>query len=320
MASSTLHLVDPELKPLVEREMQLELNAQTLEATRTLLKDMLAQAGPSPAHVHEYHAKSGDGAPDVPIVVHSPPDGSTGSGLRPAVLNIHGGGMVLGDAWMLQGADGKRALTWDCVIASVDYRLAPETPFPGPIEDCYAALRWLFENAHELGVDPARIAIMGDSAGGGLAASLALLARDRGAFRPCAQLLNYPMLDHRSGGEDDQYNNPITGEFIWPRASNQFGWESLRGDYALDDDRVGHFSASLADDLSALPPAVILTSALDLFLDENLDYARRLSAAGVPVELHCYAGAPHGFPMMRDARISRQFEADLKNAALRLLA
>jgi acetyl esterase len=212
------------------------------------------------------------------------------------------------------------ALAHDAVIVSVDYRLAPETPFPGPQEDCYAGLDWLIANAGSFGVDPDRIIVMGESAGGGLAAALAHMVRDRGEHRLAGQILVYPMLDHRTGGDQDPYKNPMTGEFVWTPTRNQFGWESLRGDYAVDDNRKGWFSPSRADELAGLPPAYIMVGSLDLFLDENLDYARRLAAAGVPAELHLYPGAIHGFNMAADARISKQSARDLMDALAQMLS
>lgn len=134
------------------------------------------------------------------------------------------------------------------------------------------------------------------------------------------QLLTYPMLDHRTGGEACPYDNPNTGEFVWTRASNRFGWAALKGDYAADDHRKGWFSPSLADDLSNLPPAYIATGSLDLFFDENLDYARRLTASGVPVELHSYAGAVHAFNAVADADIAQRCNAGLMAAAAAMTA
>jgi triacylglycerol lipase len=204
------------------------------------------------------------------------------------------------------------------VIVSVDYRLCPETPFPGPQEDNYAGLLWLAEHAEELGVDPSRIVVMGESAGGGLAASLALMARDRGGPRLAGQVLVYPMLDWRTGGPDDCWKNRHTGEFIWTHAKNQFGWNALRGDYSPTDARKGWFSPALADDLAGLPPTYMMTGALDLFLDEDLDYARRLADAGVPIELHVYPGAIHAFEMVPDTALQRQAMTDLERGFRRL--
>jgi acetyl esterase len=201
----------------------------------------------------------------------------------------------------------------------VEYRLAPDTPFPGPQEDCYAGLQWLVKHAAELGVDPTRIVIGGESAGGGLAAGVALMVRDRGEFSIAGQLLTYPMLDHRTGGPDDPYQNPITGEFVWTRQSNQFGWKSLQGDYQLDDERIGWFSPSRAADLTGLAPIFIATGMLDLFFDENLDYIRRATAAGVPTELHSYPGAFHAFNAVNTTTIGKQFWSDLIRGMQRLI-
>lgn len=247
-------------------------------------------------------------------------DPAPGERDRPCLLHIHGGGMVVGSARQMQQGAANLAASLNIPVASVDYRLAPETPFPGPQEDCYSALVWLEDNSDTLGIDRTRIGITGESAGGGLAAAVAQMSRDRGGPRLAAQILVYPMLDHRVGGAGDPWRNRHTGEFVWTRTSNQFGWESLRSDYVPDDSSKGWFSPSLADDLSDLPPAWIGVGNLDLFLDENLDYARRLVDAGVPVELHIYPGAFHGFNMMADATVTQNFARDRRDAALRLLA
>jgi len=246
----------------------------------------------------------------------NPPSTQTG---RAAILHIHGGGMVVGVADTATVTKCPLALEHDAVVVSVDYRLAPETPFPGPQEDNYAALLWLVGHASELGVDPARIVVMGESAGGGLAASLSQMTRDRGGPKLAGQVLIYPMLDWRTGGPECQHNNRHTGEWIWTRAKNRFGWEALRGDYEPSDDRKGWFSPTLADDLSGLPLAYIATGALDLFLDEDLAYARRLIDAGVPCELHVYPGAIHGFEMVPETTLAAQAAADLKRGLKRLL-
>ncbi len=313
---STRHLVDPEIAPIIEAFPVRDMTLETIADARSelaILSQGLTEILIEPEIVH---AKACVGAPDVPLYVYNPPSQNRSRG---AILHIHGGGMVMGSAEMSRMSMPGIALANDAVAVSVDYRLAPETPFPGPQEDCYAGLEWLIANAAELGVDPSRIVVMGESAGGGLAAALAQMIRDRGDHKIAGQVLIYPMLDHRTGGPDDVYKNPTTGEFIWTPERNQFGWESLRGDYPVNDQRKGWFSPSLADSLAGLPPTFIMTGSLDLFFDENLDYTRRLCADGVLVELHVYPGGIHAFDLAAEARIAQQSGRDLMAALAEIL-
>ena len=209
----------------------------------------------------------------------------------PALLYIHGGGYVIGNAAL--GDRFCRAATrrFGVVAASVEYRLAPEHPFPVPLEDCYTALSWL---AAQPEVNPDRIAIVGESAGGGLAAALALLARDRGEVRPIFQLLSYPMLDDRSSA--DTSFDPARLR-VWSAGSNRFGWSAYLGGAA--DGAVPPLAAPARyDDLAGLPPAWIGVGTHDLFHAEDLAYAGRLRAAGVACELYEVDGAYHGFAVV----------------------
>lgn len=311
---TTRHLVDPEIAPLIDMMPLREFTRENLAEVRVQSEARFAFLGEPPL------------APDVKVIDgpagalevywYDPAPGANG---RAALLHVHGGGMVIGSAKSMQAGPSGIASALGIPVASVEYRLAPENPFPAPQEDCLAALRWLAGNAAALGVDPARIGIIGESAGGGLAAATALMTRDLGGPRLAAQFLTYPMLDHRTGGSQCAWNNPVTGEFIWTRSANRFGWEALRGDYAADDHRKGWFSPALADDLSGLPPTWIGTGSLDLFLDEDLDYARRLTAAGVPVELHSYPGAIHAFNAVAESHIAKSFSRDMLSAISRML-
>jgi triacylglycerol lipase len=205
------------------------------------------------------------------------------------------------------------------VVVSVDYRLAPETCFPGNIEDCYAALLWIFQHAAELDVDTLRIGVMGESAGGGLAAALALLARDRGELKLAFQHLIYPMLDDRTCMSSNL--GPFVGEFVWTLASNRFGWTALLGVVRPGSERISPYAApARAPDLTHLPRTFIATAALDLLLEENVDYGRRLIRAGVPVELHVYPGAFHGFDLHPSAAIAQAARRDSLAALARFLA
>lgn len=223
----------------------------------------------------------------------------------PALLWIHGGGYVIGRA--AQDDDLCRAVTrrLGIAVAAVDYRLAPEHPYPAALEDCYRALTWL---AMLPGVDPRRLAIGGASAGGGLAAALAMLARDRAEVRPILQILSYPMLDDRTVDpalDDDGFR-------LWNTASNRIGWVSYLGGA---DPTVA--VPARREDLAGLPPAWLGVGTLDLFHTEGLGYARRLEAAGVPCEVHEVAGAFHGFDRIAPkAQISRAF-FDSKCASMR---
>lgn len=312
--SGSRHLVDPQLAPLLDMP-DVEITAETLAEVRNNPLFSTAMLPPPPFPIGEAFAPV-EGGPDVRLVIIDPP--SRGRS-RPAILHIHGGGMVLGVADTAVASKAPLALEHDCLVVSVDYRLAPETPFPGMQEDNYAALLWLHANAAQLGIDPARIVVMGESAGGGLAASLAQMTRDRGGPTLAGQVLIYPMLDWRTGGPDDLWANRHTGEFIWTRAKNRFGWESLRGSYEPVDDRKGWFSPALADDLAGLAPCYLATGALDLFLDEDIDYARRLIDAGVSTELHVYPGAVHAFELVPDTILQAQAQADLRRALQRIL-
>lgn len=307
-------MVDPEILPLLDHMAALDFATVPIDEIRRQANARYAILPPSPIEPIVYTIPGPGG--NLDIYWYDPDSRDTS---RPALLHIHGGGMVMGSAHSMQFGPGSLAVQLGLPVASVDYRLAPEFAFPAPHEDCFAALEWLSSNALQLGVDPHRIAVIGESAGGGLAAATALMARDRGGPHLAAQFLIYAMLDHRTGGKNCAYHNRTTGEFVWNRESNQFGWQSVRGDYKAEDERRGWFSPSLAEDLSGLPQSWIGVGSLDLFLDENLDYARRLVDAGVGMELHCYPGAVHAFNALTDAQVSKAFNRDLLSAISRWL-
>ena len=311
---STRHLVDPETTPVLDAFEPFEFSLETLPAIRDGLR--LGQAGlPDPAELYpgvtrsEHFVPGFDGDPDVGVLLYKPAGRTTPA---PAMVWIHGGGFIIGKADDEDLACRRMAAETGAVVASVDYRLAPETPAPGPVHDCYAALRWVHENAGSLGVDTGRVAIGGASAGGGLAACLAILARDRGEYLVSFQLLVYPMLDDRTASTADP--GPYVGEFIWTPASNRFGWTSLLGQSPGGPDVSPYAAAARVESVAGLPPTYICVGSLDLFAEEDIEYARRLVRAGVPTELHVYPGGFHGFNMAPTARITTAHFRDLIGA------
>lgn len=243
-------------------------------------------------------------APGVVVRVHRP-DGIDEP--RPCVYWMHGGGMVLGT----YAGDDLRFDTWcrqfGIVGVSVEYRLAPEHPYPTPLDDCYAGLSWVHRNAAMIGVDANRIGIAGASAGGGLAAGLGLLARDRGELPVAFQLLIYPMIDDRQVTPSSTWNDPI-----WPPSANTYGWTAYLGAAKGDAELPIYAAPARATDLAGLPPTLIAVGAIDGFSDEDIDFALRLRHAGVPVELHVYPGAPHGFDSLAaDTTVARRAVRDI---------
>ncbi len=239
------------------------------------------------------------------------------TGTTAAVYTIHGGGMVFGHhLGNLDGYDDW-LLDHDVVLVSVDYRLAPEHPDPYPVEDCYAGLVWVAEHAAELDIDPARIVIAGQSAGGGLAAGTALLARDRKGPELMAQILVSPMLDDR---DDTVSTMQIDGVGVADRRMTRFGWDAYLGDRRATADVSVSAAPARATDLSGLPKTYIDCGSAEVFRDEDVAYASRLWASGVDAELHVWPGAFHGFTsMVPDAAISRTATAALADWTTRLL-
>jgi acetyl esterase/lipase len=316
MTSTSRHLVDPELLELLAAFPSLELSAENLPQVRAM---------PPPTALARVSAKDDVGvtkqsipgppaAPNVDLMLYAP---HRRSRQMPCVLHIHGGGYVLGNVSSLEPIHRQLSSDAQCIVASVEYRLAPETRFPGAVEDCYAALRWLHSQAESLGIEPRRIGVMGESAGGGLAAALALLARDRGEYPLAFQHLIYPMLDDRTCAAPP---HPFAGEFLWTPVNNAFGWSSLLGVPPGSEGVSPYAAPARAFDLAGLPPTYLSTATLDLFVEENLEYAKRLIRAGVPVELHVYPGAFHAFDLAPDARVSKQARRDSLTALQRQLA
>lgn len=264
----------------------------------------------------------------VTVRVQRPEGASADDGVRrPAVLHLHGGGLIIGSANQGDALCRRIADELGAVAASVNYRMPPEHPYPTPLDDCYRALQWL---AAQPDVDANRTAVIGESAGGGLAASLALMVRDRGEITLAGQVLIYPMLDDRTPSGDGP--DP-RGLRLWSVRSNRLGWGLYLGASARDAARVGPAATPLdaatlelavparRADLSGLPPTWIGVGTLDLFHDEDVEYARRLTATGVEVELHVVPGAYHGFDVAEPkAAVSRDFVARQLDALRRMLS
>ena len=316
-APSTRNLVDPELLPLLETFPVHAYSDEVLPLMRqaSTLPPVQDDQGTAGVQVAVRNVPGPAGAPDVRVVTYRPAGLSEEIG---GILHVHGGGYILGSPDAHEAAHRKMAAALGCLIAAVNYRRAPETRAPGAVEDCYAVLAWLNRGAADLKLDVTRLGVMGESAGGGLAAALALLARDRGTYRLAFQHLTYPMIDDRTCTTASP--NPYAGEFIWTPESNRYGWRSLLGVEPGGEDVSPYAAAARAADLSGLPPTYISVGALDLFIDEDLEFARRLIRSGVPTELHVYPGAYHGFEMDPAPRPSQTSMANTLAALKRFLA
>jgi acetyl esterase len=230
------------------------------------------------------------GAPGIGVRIYTP---VAASDRLPAMLYFHGGAFVIGDLYTEEYRCLRLAADAGCVVVSVDYRLAPENPFPAGFEDCGTALAWVVAHADELAVDIGRVGVGGASAGGALTAAVAQMARDRGAPALAFQLLIYPVID-------DRMDTPSMRSFgdtpVWTSGSNAQMWDHYLG---VRRDYVSNYAApGRATDLSDLPPAYVMTAEFDPLRDEGIAYAQRLMQAGVPTDLRCFAGACHGFDLL----------------------
>ncbi|UJV47184.1 alpha/beta hydrolase fold domain-containing protein [Streptomyces sp. AMCC400023] len=258
--------------------------------------------------VHERSVPGPPGAPDVSLLICRP---TSVPGPRPIVYFTHPGGMIVGNNRLGLPLDWAEEL--GLVVVSVEYRLAPENPHPAPVEDCYAGLLWTAAYAKEIGGDPDRIVLAGGSAGGGLAAALALLARDLKGPRAIGQLLMCPMLDDRN---DTSSAHQMAGLGVWDRTANETGWNALLGEARGTDDVSPYASPARAADLSGLPPAFIDVGSAETFRDEDVTYATRIWQAGGRAELHVWPGGFHGFDgIVPQAALS----VDAREARLRWL-
>jgi acetyl esterase/lipase len=306
---------DPELGAALRQVLELmpaqltslDMIPQVRANTDLIPAPTLAELGRDGAfEVAEREVPGPPDAPDVTLLICRP-TGATEP--LPAIYHTHGGGMIAGTRFA--GVDGM--LDWaqelGLVLVSVEYRLAPEHPHPAPVEDCYAGLVWTAEHAADLGIDPDRLLVAGGSAGGGLAAALALMARDRNGPALAGQMLLCPMLDDRN---DTPSAHQMAGLGIWDRAANEVGWTALLGDRRGGPDVSPYAAPARADDLSGLPPAFIDVGSAETFRDEDVTYATRIWQAGGRCELHVWPGGFHGFDgivphaaISRDAREAR---------------
>jgi len=307
-------LVDPELLAAVKGT---ELQPLTMEAVLAGQKAGAAMAATLPVipgiAISTRKIPGPQGAPEVRVLIA---DMAPEKKNKPAILHTHGGGYILGAPEAFLPGLSLYAKPTGCVVVSVDYRLAPQTKFPGSLYDNYAALEWLYRHAEELGVDKTRIAVAGESAGGGHAAALAIYARDQGKIPLVFQLLIYPMLDDRTGSTRE-VPFPI-GQIGWGAQGNRFGWEALLGVPAGSATVPYGAVPGRVENLAGLPPAFIGVGAIDLFVQEDIEYAARLINAGVPTELLVVPGAYHAFDLMvPGSGVAKRFREAITVALLR---
>lgn len=316
---TTFPTMDPELAAAAAMLPRLDFADLTTarERINAMTDAVLAEISYEQIVWRELAAPGAEGAPDVPIRFFTPPDAAE-RGTLPTLLWIHGGGFAIGRAQLNDPLCVELVQRLGIAVASVDYRLAPETPYPGPLQDCYAALRYLHANAAELGVDPERIAVGGQSAGGGLAAGTTLLARDRGEVPIAFQLLEIPELD-------DRLETRSMVEFVdtpmWNRPNAILSWQyylGRNGRATESDTEVSPYAApARAKDLRGLPPTYLSTMELDPLRDEGIAYATALLHAGMSVELHSFPGTFHGSSLLPTAAVSVRAAEEFRVALAR---
>lgn len=234
----------------------------------------------------------------------------------PLIYFMHGGGYTLGNPRQQNGLLKNLAEQNQALVVSVGYTLASTKPHPADLNDALHGLLYLFHHADDYGIHPNKIIVMGESAGAGLAARLALKIRDTEALHLCGQVLIYPMLDYRTGTEQSPYLTDYTGEFVWTAERNRLGWSLLRGGQNFSDEELGYFSPTFAQDFRHLPPTFMTVGALDLFVHENIHYAQQLILAGVPTEFHLIVGVYHGFEHILPHSPQTQQYIQLRNQAI----
>ena len=302
---------DPELAPLAELIPVSDLTdvAESRRWLAELIAPMNDGVDTTGVTIHDREIPGPDSP--VPVRIYAPAQGGPEGG-RPALLDIHGGGFVVGSIAMDHGLAVQVAHDLGVVVVAVEYRLAPEHPFPAGLEDCYAALCWMREDASELGIDSGRIGVGGQSAGGGLTAATVLLARDRQGPAVCFQFLGIPELDHRL---ETTSMRTFVDTPMWHRASAELSWRYYLGP---DVGEVSPYaSPAIAPDLGGLPPAYVTTMEFDPLRDEGITYALRLMEAGVSVELHTFPGTFHGSAAVTGAAVSRRAHQELLMALRR---
>ena len=324
-------ILDPEMRALVTAFEAFRLDRSSLERVRREAQEHEPPAlgvvdGIPTAVANVYLSRAQDDGSKLRILTVEPLGAGGGEGgrseVRGGILHLHGGGYVLGRPELALPFLQRLAVRTGCLVASPEYRLAPEHPFPAALEDSQLALEWLAGKAKSR-----KVGVVGDSAGGGLAAAVTIAARDKAKVAPATrglafQILLHPMLDDRTVTQPGPVRNPTTGAYVWTRESNRFGWESMLGESRRPGEPDTPVLAAPAreEDLSRLPPSLVLVGGLDLYLDENVDYAMRLNRAGVPTELRVYSGTPHNFLAVAGSRIAQAAEREMVEHILRSTA
>jgi acetyl esterase len=311
-------MIDPELAPLVDllpSDMGLEDPVAAREGFEAMLEGLNREVPPElGVRIEDRSVPGWEDDPEVPVRIYRPKEAAAGP--VPGILMIHGGGFVVGNIDTEHVGAAMLAANVGALVVSVEYRLAPESAYPAAVHDCFAALRFLHDAAPALGVDRARIALVGTSAGGGLSAATALLARDRGGPAVCFQMLHIPELDDRL---ETRSMLTFVDSPVWNRPLAEKSWQYYLGDLAGSDDVPPYAAPSRADDLSGLPPAYVSTAENDPLRDEGILYALRMLQAGVSVELHQFPGTFHGSAMVVTAEVSRRAQEESTRVLRRVL-
>jgi len=306
--NKSLHLVAEEYRPVADFIPAFKVSDETVGMLRETMDKMSepflikVEIEPEVVKVNEH----------TTIYLSKPQNKMPDGEKLPVIYFTHGGGLISGSALSFLGLNQKKADKYNAIYATVEYRLAPENPFPAAIEDVAAGLKWIYDNADEFSIDKNRISTYGESAGGGLTAALSFYVRDKfPEINIKNQILIYPMLDYQTSVDPENFPNKYIGEFVWTHDLNIYGWKSYQGKQAIAQDELAYFSPAHATDFSSLPKTYISFGSLDLFFEEDLKFIQDLSRAGNEISARIVNGAIHGFDSFPNSPIADEYNREL---------